>query len=301
MKNQIEMINLSDIVPDKEQPRRNFNPYRLAELTSSIKKHGVLSPLTLEKIGSKYLLIDGERRFRACKELKLKQVPAIIQTTQSAVDRLVQQFHLQEQHEGWTATEKAVAVDRLAKELKIGVREICRMLDLPDNTIRTYLTFSSLLAKKEFEKSEISIEFANNIKGMKNLVKHLYKREFDEVFTRKDEEMLELALIRNLKSGNIQKKQDFGNLKDSFVTKPETIKKFLKAKGTNIDILFKETKGNSAKSARQTFCYGGYFLTALNDLLKLKAEPYYEQIVGGKTRLNEIKKRLDRALNTIEK
>lgn len=72
-KNEILQIPLKNIVPDAEQPRKNFDPERMADLIGSIKKHGIISPLQVQDIGNgTYLLEDGERRFRAATELGLK-------------------------------------------------------------------------------------------------------------------------------------------------------------------------------------------------------------------------------------
>src|SRR4051812_45108449 len=119
-----QIVPLSKIQPDPEQPRRNFPVEDMATLISSIKKHGIQSPLHVEAVGDGFMLEDGERRFRAAKELKLKEVPVIVQEAKSATERMIIQFHLQEQHKAWTATEKATAVHRLSETMGTSVREM---------------------------------------------------------------------------------------------------------------------------------------------------------------------------------
>ena len=70
-------VNLIDV--NTEQPRKNFNQDKLNELADSIKQHGIVEPLILQKKGkNRYEIVAGERRFRAAKIAKLKEVPAII-------------------------------------------------------------------------------------------------------------------------------------------------------------------------------------------------------------------------------
>ncbi|MDR3021216.1 MAG: ParB/RepB/Spo0J family partition protein [Clostridiales bacterium] len=71
-------IALSSIFPNVDQPRKIFDANSLDELANSIKIHGVVSPLIVVKSGKKYMLVAGERRFRASKLAGLKTVPVII-------------------------------------------------------------------------------------------------------------------------------------------------------------------------------------------------------------------------------
>lgn len=72
------MIKIALIEPNKEQPRRNFDEEQLAELAESIKRHGVLQPLLVQKKGAFYELIAGERRWRAAKLAGLREVPVVL-------------------------------------------------------------------------------------------------------------------------------------------------------------------------------------------------------------------------------
>ncbi len=71
-------IPLSEIDVNINQPRRNFNEKTLAELSASIKVHGVIQPIIVVKIGERYMIIAGERRYRASKMAGLTTIPAII-------------------------------------------------------------------------------------------------------------------------------------------------------------------------------------------------------------------------------
>ncbi len=67
-----------EIIPNPDQPRKNFDEEQLNELAISIKRYGVIQPITVVKNGLKYIIIAGERRYRACKIAGLKQIPVIV-------------------------------------------------------------------------------------------------------------------------------------------------------------------------------------------------------------------------------
>ena len=74
----VSYINLSDIKPNPNQPRRDFNNTSLDELSKSIKEKGVITPITVRESNKGYEIIAGERRWRAAKKAKLKSIPAYI-------------------------------------------------------------------------------------------------------------------------------------------------------------------------------------------------------------------------------
>ena len=71
-------LNINDIEPTLNQPRKVFNEEKLQELTDSIKEHGVLQPILVVKHKEGYTIVAGERRWRAAKKAGLKTIPAII-------------------------------------------------------------------------------------------------------------------------------------------------------------------------------------------------------------------------------
>lgn len=75
---QTNEIEMSLIDRNTDQPRKNFEPASLQELANSIKQHGVIQPIIVTKKGSRYMIIAGERRFRAAKMVGLKTIPAIV-------------------------------------------------------------------------------------------------------------------------------------------------------------------------------------------------------------------------------
>ena len=71
-------LNITEVEPMLNQPRKVFDKEKLEELTNSIKEHGVLQPILVVKDENGYTIVAGERRWRAAKNAGLKEIPAII-------------------------------------------------------------------------------------------------------------------------------------------------------------------------------------------------------------------------------
>lgn len=74
----VVMLSLLDIDPNREQPRKNFDQDALKELSESIKTYGVVQPIIVTPVGKRFMIIAGERRFRASKMAGKTEIPAII-------------------------------------------------------------------------------------------------------------------------------------------------------------------------------------------------------------------------------
>ena len=114
----VSTLKLTDIEPNKSQPRKNFDEDALLELAESIKQFGVLQPLLVQKKDDYYEIIAGERRWRAAKLAGLKEVPVIIKDFS---DQEVVEIALIEniQREDLNAIEEAVAYKRLMEEFHL--------------------------------------------------------------------------------------------------------------------------------------------------------------------------------------
>lgn len=75
---EIHKINIELVDRNPKQPRKKFDEKSLSELAQSIKSHGVIQPIVVTKRGSRYIIVAGERRWRASKQLGLKTIPAVI-------------------------------------------------------------------------------------------------------------------------------------------------------------------------------------------------------------------------------
>ena len=78
MEKEIIEVSLDDIIPNRFQPRLSFDETALNELAKSIRQHGIIQPLVLRKIGDKFEIIAGERRYKAAYIAGLSKVPAVI-------------------------------------------------------------------------------------------------------------------------------------------------------------------------------------------------------------------------------
>ena len=75
---QIQDIELTKIVPNSYQPRREFSDESIRELATTLDKEGLLQPIVVREQGEQYEIIAGERRFRAAKQLGWETIPAIV-------------------------------------------------------------------------------------------------------------------------------------------------------------------------------------------------------------------------------
>ena len=116
-------VNINDIEPNKGQPRKNFDEDAIQELADSIKQYGVIQPLILQKTGKFYIIVAGERRWRAARLAGLKKVPAIIKdyTPQEIIEiALIENI----QREDLNPIEEAIAYHNLIKEFNLKQDEV---------------------------------------------------------------------------------------------------------------------------------------------------------------------------------
>ncbi|MDY6012006.1 ParB/RepB/Spo0J family partition protein [Clostridium sp.] len=117
------LISLNKIINNFEQPRKFFDNENIAELAESIKNYGILQPLLLKKDKDKYIIIAGERRWRAAKMLNLKEVPANIIDLS---DKEVLEVSLIEniQRQDLNPIEEALAYRKLIEEFNLTQKEL---------------------------------------------------------------------------------------------------------------------------------------------------------------------------------
>lgn len=116
-------ITIDLIDPNPLQPRRLFQQEKLAELAQSIRANGIVQPLVVRKIGDRFQLVAGERRWRAAKLAGLSQVPAVVQDIPD--DHLLEITLIENiQREDLNPIETAIAFQRMATELDISPDDI---------------------------------------------------------------------------------------------------------------------------------------------------------------------------------
>ncbi|MCL1989935.1 MAG: nucleoid occlusion protein [Defluviitaleaceae bacterium] len=109
---EIRHLKVSQIIPNRQQPRSIFNDEKIFELAESIKEHGIIQPIVVRQIENGYELIAGERRFRAIKSLDLETIPAIIKNYDDVTTASVAIIE-NIQREDLTSIEEALAYKQL--------------------------------------------------------------------------------------------------------------------------------------------------------------------------------------------
>lgn len=118
-------IPMNLIKANKEQPRKNFDPEKISELAESIKEHGVIQPIILNKEEDIYVVIAGERRFRAARSIGLSEIPAIVMNISN---KEVLEISLIEniQREDLNPIEEAIAYKKLLVDFNLTQEEISK-------------------------------------------------------------------------------------------------------------------------------------------------------------------------------
>lgn len=119
----LRQIKTSQISPDPEQPRRNFDEVALDQLTASIREHGVLQPIVVIAKGDGYIIVAGERRWRAATRAGLDKIPALVRTL-SAQHKLEISLIENLQRKDLNPLETATAYLKLRDQFNLSLDEI---------------------------------------------------------------------------------------------------------------------------------------------------------------------------------
>lgn len=149
----VETLKITEVEPNREQPRKNFNEDALLELSDSIKQYGVIQPLIVQKKGDHYEIIAGERRWRAAKMAGIKEIPVIIKDYS---DQQVMEISLIEniQREDLNPIEEAMAYKNLMEEFHLKQDEIAERV----SKSRTAVTNSMRLLKLDKRVQQMMID-----------------------------------------------------------------------------------------------------------------------------------------------
>ena len=146
-------VRISQVEPNKEQPRKYFDEDALIELSESIKQYGVLQPLLVQKKDNYYEIIAGERRWRAAKLAGVKEIPVVIKDYS---DQEVMEIALIEniQREDLNPIEEAQAYQRLIKDYRLKQDEVAEKV----SKSRAAITNSLRLLKLDKRVQEMVME-----------------------------------------------------------------------------------------------------------------------------------------------
>lgn len=137
-------IPVTSIKPSQHQPRQNFNPVDLEELSSSIKEHGVLQPLlVIERPDGGYELVAGERRWRASQMAGLATVPALIKKFENQ-QRMEVALIENIQRENLSPIEEAFAYQRLMEEFNLTQQEVSEKVGKSRSAVANFIRLLSL-------------------------------------------------------------------------------------------------------------------------------------------------------------
>lgn len=141
-----QKLKITDIEPNKDQPRKNFDEDALSELSDSIKKYGVIEPVVVVKKNKHYEIIAGERRWRAARLAGLKEIPVIIRDydlQQQVEIALIENL----QRENLNPIEEAHAYQRLIDEFDLKQDEVAEKVSKGRTTITNSLRLLKLCEK----------------------------------------------------------------------------------------------------------------------------------------------------------
>lgn len=144
--NQFKDIPLSLIDRNLDQPRKHFDEAKLAELSDSIKQKGLLQPIIVKPLPetSRFLLIAGERRFRAAQMAELKTIPALIKENEDPLELgIIENL----QREDLNPIEEAEAMQRLKEEKQYTEKDIAKVLGISRSNVNVSLSLTKLPAQ----------------------------------------------------------------------------------------------------------------------------------------------------------
>lgn len=183
-------ISINNLVPDPLQPRQEFDRVRLSQLERSIEEKGIINPLIVEKYEKgKYLIIDGERRYRASKNIGLKEVPVEIIEPMTIPDRMIMRFHLQEQHENWSIFDRARAIATFKDVEKLTNTETANLLGMSASVVVMWTNILRLSKRSQAFINERRIPYSYTQKI--NRLSNIY-----EEFTDMPRQEIEMKLLR---------------------------------------------------------------------------------------------------------
>lgn len=197
-------IRLSDIIPNPAQPRTEFDEEALEELAESIRQLGLIQPITVKRSDDKYIIISGERRWRASERAGLEAIPAYIRevddTTLHAM-ALVENI----QREDLNAIEISLGMQRLVEECGLTQEALAERLGKKRSTVANYLRLLNLPEEVQFaiKGGIISMGHAKAIASAESKTKQLswLKRCVkSNLSVRQLEDMIRLASEKKQKS-----------------------------------------------------------------------------------------------------
>lgn len=213
-------LDITDIVPNEKQPRRIFDSEKLNELAESIKSKGLIQPIVVTKHEDKYLIIAGERRWRACGLAGLKKIPVIIKDINDEKERLELALIENIQREDLNPIEVANAYKSLMEKFSYTQEELSKIVGKSRSAVANILRLLKLPHEitEALSKNIISEGHARALLGLDDHLKVM--EAFNTVVKKKLSVRETENLVKRIKTSPAKKMENSGA--DIFV---ESIKK----------------------------------------------------------------------------
>ena len=174
MEAQIRMINSELIIPNRFQPRLEFDPVSLQELASSIRIHGIVQPLVVRRVQDKFEIIAGERRFKASKLLGLNAVPCIIvelDDNESAEVAVIENTHRRD----LSPIEEAKSYKKILDKHYLTQDQLSSRMGIAQSTLANKLRLLTLdeAVQEALQKNQISERHARSLLKLTDKMKQV--------------------------------------------------------------------------------------------------------------------------------
>ncbi|PID98812.1 hypothetical protein CSA80_03820 [Candidatus Saccharibacteria bacterium] len=165
----IEQVSVSLLQPNPQQPRTVFQEESLAELAASIRRYGIVQPLVIARAGKGYVIIAGERRWRAAEMAGLQTVPAIVRTMKKQ-EQLEVALIENVQRVDLGPLEQAVSIERLHQQFNLTYSDIARRLSKSESALSNIVRLLQLPpeAKQALQQADITEGHARQILALKD-------------------------------------------------------------------------------------------------------------------------------------
>ena len=191
-KKEVLYVNIEDIIPNRFQPRLNFNEKGMNELALSIKQHGIIQPLIVRKLADKYEIIAGERRYKAALLIGLNKIPVIlseVDDNKSAEMAVVENI----QRKDMSPLEEAKSFNKILKSENITQEELAIKMGKSQASIANKLRLlnlceevqEALLEDKISERHARSLLTVKNVEIQKEILKEIIEKKLNVKLTEK--------------------------------------------------------------------------------------------------------------------
>jgi ParB family chromosome partitioning protein len=166
----VQKLLIQDIVPNPDQPRREFDQAALDEMAKSIEQHGVVQPIIVVRHNEAYRIVAGERRWRAAQLARLTHMPAIVRSMQE-LEELELSLIENIQRVDLSPLEQALSVFKLQQQFNLSLDEIAKKLGKAPSTVSNLSRLLQLpdAAREALREGRISEGHARAILSLKGL------------------------------------------------------------------------------------------------------------------------------------